>query len=84
MNSVSLPSNSPKIGAKERARLTHQFLTDHPNAKIGSVVPYENRNHFYLVEVFDVGSYGFMARIPLTEKNRSKINAIRKGYKGNE
>ena len=84
MNNVSLPLKPPKIGTKERARLTHQFLTDHPDAKIGATVPYENRNHFYLVKVFDVGSYDFTAKIPLTEKNQSKINQIRKGYKGNE
>ena len=84
MNSVSLPLKPPKIGAKERARLTHQLLTDHPDAKIGATVPYENRNHFYLVKVFDVGSYSFTAKIPLTEKNQSKINQIRKGYRGNE
>ena len=76
--------NCPKIGAKERARLTHQFLTDHPDSKIGSVVPYENRNYFYLVKVYDVGSYEFTLKIPLTEKNRNKINELRKGHKRNE
>ena len=52
MNSVSLPLKPPKIGAKERARLTHQFLTDHPDAKTGANVPYENRNHFLSCKSF--------------------------------
>lgn len=83
-NTTSSAPKTPKIGAKERARLTHQFLTDHPNAKIGSIVPYENRNYFYLVKVYDVGSYGFNAKIPLNAKNQAKINEIRRGNKGNE
>ena len=83
MSNVSLPLR-PKISAKERARLTHQFLTDHPNAKIGATVPYENRNHFYMVKVVDVGSYVFTAKIPLTEKNKAKISEFRKEREENE
>ena len=39
---------------------------------------------FYLVKVYDVGSYGFLAKIPLSESNRDKINEIRRGYKKDE
>lgn len=82
-NGILLPIKPPKISVKERARLTHQFLTDHPDAITGSVVPYENRNHFYLVKVLDTGSYEFIAKIPVTAGNQAKINAIRKGDKEN-
>ena len=75
-----LPAYPIKISRNEYIRLSHQFMTDNPNAAVGSVVPYENRNHFYLVKVYDVGSYGFLVRIPLTEKNKEKINMIRKGH----
>ena len=66
------------LSGSEHARLTHQFLTDHPDAKIGDVVPYENRNHFYLVKVYDAGVYEFVHKIRLTAGNQPIINRIRK------
>ena len=68
----------PYLSAKERARLTHQFMTDYPNAKPGMRYPYENRDHFYIVEVYDVGDYGFYLKLPLNARNQAKIAKYRK------
>ena len=68
----------PYLSAKERARLTHQFMTDYPNAKPGMRYPYENRDHFYVVKVYDIGVYDYTVRLALSARNQPLINKLRK------
>ena len=67
------------LSGSEHARLTHQFLTDHPDAKIGDVVPYENRNHFYVFSVNDYGgNYTFWIKYPLNADTQEAVNDIKR------
>ena len=69
-----------RMSKKELDTVSGAILTDHPDAKCGSRLPYEYGNHFYVAAVLEVpGNYYFIEKIQLTPKNQPKINYIRKG-----
>lgn len=65
------------MSKSERARVSHQFATDFPNAEIEKAYPYENRNHFYLVGVNGFGNYSFNLRV-LIKGHEEAINTIKR------
>ena len=70
----------PKMSIKERARLTHQILTDFPDLPPSDkMYPYENRNYFYIFSVNDYGgNYSFWLKYPLDSNTQPIINEIKR------
>ena len=52
----------PKLGAKERARVSSGILTDHPNLKPGDWMSYEYGRYSYYFKVIEPGTYEFHSR----------------------
>lgn len=71
------------MSKSERARVSHQFATDFPNAERGKAYPYENRNHFYLVGVNGFGDYSFKFKAKI-DGNEDIINNLRGDIKNAE
>lgn len=70
-----------KISKNEKARLNHQILTDFPNLQAdGTFHCYENRNHFYVFKVEDVGEYSFWVRMKI-DGNEELISNITESLK---
>lgn len=79
-SSASLSLKPPRIGIKERRRLSSQILSDFPNLPPSDrKYAYENRNHFYLFSVNDYGgNYTFWMKKKLTPENQAKFDAYRR------
>lgn len=79
-------SNGKLNGSRKRKatpidKLSSSFVTDHPNAEIGKSYPYELDGAFYIIHVNGYSDYTVENKIPITEKNRSKIKLIREMFK---
>ena len=68
---------SLKVSPAEAKRVSSQFASDFPNVEPGKIYPYENRNHFYLVDVVDFNNYHFCYKAAI-DKNEEKILEIRR------
>lgn len=70
------------MSKKELEAVSSAILTDYPNLKSGAQLPYEYENYFYVARAMRLpGDYYFTAKIPLTEKNQSKIAWYREVFK---
>ncbi len=69
-----------KMSQSEYTRVSHQFATDFPRAVKGKNYGYFNRNHFYVLNVIEFGTYKFLAKVSIVG-NGDKINLIMEALK---
>lgn len=77
---IKIPA-SQNIGKRERKRVERQFFSEFPLLPEGNTkIPFETRNHFYILSVNSPGSYSFYYKIPIIG-NENLIWSIRKDLK---
>lgn len=69
-----------RMSKREYTRVSHQFATDFPKAVSGKTYGYFNRNHFYVLNVIEFGTYKFLSKIAIVG-NEDKINLVRETLK---
>ena len=66
-----------RMSKREYIRVSHQIATDFPNLSADDgLIPYENRNHFYIFSVVEFGTYNYHVKMAI-KGNEELISDIR-------
>jgi hypothetical protein len=77
-NKSDIMNKKAKMGKSEVERLSHEIATTYPNLKPNDMGCISNRNHFYVFNTVETGTYRFHLKIKIVG-NEKQIFLIRKG-----
>ncbi|MBQ3391096.1 MAG: hypothetical protein IJG56_01665 [Clostridia bacterium] len=75
------PRNSGRMSSKEKARVSSEILTWHPEYKAGETRSHFYKDHYYQFEVKGPGEYRFFLKEKI-KGNQTKINKLEDKIRG--